>query len=96
MGGVQAAMLHHRRTDPLIFTRPFSGRIWLAIIVIYFIYGITLFVISQLSKRMGDAFGQQKEDFSLLEAFKLFSVTSLQFGPEQQTRSHSGRVLQDF
>ena len=77
---------------------PFSWDLWFALVCLWFFYGVALWFISCISKKMpkNGSSSQREEDFSLLQSLRYFSLVSLQFGPDMQLCSTSGKILQSF
>ena len=83
--------------DPFIFLGPFSMGTWLAGVSLWLFYGVVLWFISQMSKKMSrEESSSAEKEFTLRQALQYFSIGSLQFGPDVQLRSTGGKILQNF
>ena len=94
-GGLRAMMLSHRSLEAYSFLRPFTWGVWVSVLLSYCAFSLTLFFISRLSQRLGEAAPkrQQESKFSFAECIEYFSLIPLQLGVDKHPQSFSGRLL---
>ena len=97
MGGIQAATLNHpRRTCFSTLLEPFTLKMWLAFLFLWFLFGANLTFISYMSKKIRKSKFQRESKFSFWQSIWYFSIVSIQIGPDKHPKSFGGKLLTFF
>ena len=101
MGGIRASMLSISISGSSLWTmsKPLTLEVWLSYILLWFLYGFALFIISKMSKKMCEEIPSAspvEEEFTLFQAVWAFSLSTLQYGADKNTKSLGAKILQFY